>query len=100
WPDRPVRGIVRPFSAGWFRTLSAVSPLAICHMISPLFRSIALMCEYGGFSSGRPWTVRPPPPSPPAAGAATAAPAVSPVRPPPADEPEPPVRRAPVTALP
>ena len=31
------------------------------------------MRAYGGFSSGSPWTVRPPPPSPPAGAAAAAA---------------------------
>src|SRR5438874_222545 len=48
--------------------LSGVSPCAICHRISPLFRSIALMLPYGGLASGSPWTVSGGGPSP--AGAA------------------------------
>src|SRR6185436_10198384 len=53
-PDCPVRGIVSPFSAGWLRTLSGVSPCATCQRISPRSRSIALSRPYGGLSSGKP----------------------------------------------
>ena len=56
-PTRPVRGICTPCSFGWFRTLSGVSPWAICQMMSPLFRSIAVIRPHGGLSSGRPSTV-------------------------------------------
>src|SRR5207247_9073737 len=51
-PGRPVRGTFSPFSAGLFRTLSAVSPCAMCQRISHLFKSIALMRAYGGLRSG------------------------------------------------
>ena len=53
-PVRPVRGMVRPFSAGLFLTLSGVSPWAICQASSPRFMSSAVMRPYGGFTSGRP----------------------------------------------
>ena len=56
-PGRPVRGMVSPFSDGLLRTVSAVSPCAICQRMSPLFRSMALMRAYGGFMSGSPRTV-------------------------------------------
>ena len=42
-PDCPVRGIVSPFSAGWLRTMSGVSPCATCQTISPRSRLIAVM---------------------------------------------------------
>ena len=35
-PIRPVRGIVTPFSIGWFVTASSVSPCGTCHTISPV----------------------------------------------------------------
>ena len=93
-PWRPVRGMVRPFSAGWFLMLSGVSPCAICQTISPLFRSIAVMRPYGGLMSGSPWTVSaaaaaasPPPRPPPARAPRRAAP-------PPAAAPAGPASRA------
>ena len=36
--------------------LSGVSPCAICQLMSPLFRSIAVMRPYGGLINGRPCT--------------------------------------------
>src|SRR6185503_16444926 len=68
-PGRPVRGIFNPLSAGWLRTMSGVSPCAICQTCSPLLRSVAVMRPHGGFTSGSPWTDRPPPPSSPPATA-------------------------------
>src|SRR5262252_8385817 len=65
-PSRPVRGIVRPLSAGWLRTLSGVSPCAICQTSSPLFKSIAVMRPYGGLIIGSPCTNNPLLLSPPA----------------------------------
>ena len=53
-PGRPVRGMVNPLSAGWFRTLSGVSPWANLPHDSPLFKSIAVMRPYGGLTSGKP----------------------------------------------
>src|SRR5205814_782174 len=41
-----------------------VSPLAICHAISPLFMSYAVMRPYGGFINGRPSILGRPRPSP------------------------------------
>src|ERR1700687_4951683 len=67
--------------------LSGVSPCAICHTISPLFRSRAVMRPYGGLIRGSPWTVRPPPPSPPPPAAP---PPPAPPRPPPAPAAAPP----------
>ena len=103
-PGLPVRGMFSPFSAAWFRMASGVSPCATCQITSPLPRSIADSCPYGGFMIGSPCTVSPgaPPPSP-AAGAATAAAAGVPgatARSPPAADPVPPVVLAPVNALP
>src|SRR5262249_8077349 len=98
-PGRPVRGIVSPLSARLLRTLSGVSPCAMCRRISLLFRSIALMRAYGGLSNGSPRTLSDGPPVPPSpdadAAAAGADRAGTSVRPPPAADPEPPVRRAP-----
>src|SRR5471032_3399479 len=97
-PDCPVRGIVSPLSAGLLLMLSSVSPCAICHLIVPLSRSIAVMRPYGGLISGSPCTVIPaPPPSPPAAaaGAADADAASAP-----APAPAPPVLRTPAVADP
>src|SRR4029450_1089017 len=90
-----------PFSTGLFFTLSGVSPCAICHLISPLSRSIAVILPYGGLPRGNPRTVRPPPPPPsaPAASALVAAPPAT-DRPPPAADPLPPGRRAPVKTFP
>ena len=65
-PGRPVRGSVTPFSAGFSLIASGVSPCAICQAISPRVRSIALIRPHGGLTSGRPWTLSPPPPSSPA----------------------------------
>jgi len=42
-PGRPVRGIFRPFRAGWFLILSGVSPWAICQSSVPFSRPMALM---------------------------------------------------------
>ena len=54
-PSRPVRGMVTPTSAGWFRIISGVSPCATCHIISPRFRSMALICPFpGGFTIRQP----------------------------------------------
>ena len=36
-------GIFTPRRAGWFRTLSGVSPCGTCHVSSPLSRLIALI---------------------------------------------------------
>src|SRR6185503_15132788 len=87
-PGRPVRGIVTPLSAGLLRMLSGVSPCGTCQRISPRFMSIAVSCPYGGFINGSPRTV----------GAAGAPPSPPPA--PPALAPDPPVVRAPDSALP
>ena len=39
----PVRGIFMPFSAGWLRMKSGVSPWAPCQLWVPLARSVAVM---------------------------------------------------------
>src|SRR5580765_1480077 len=102
-PGRPVLGIVTPLSAALLVMFAGVSPCAICQMISPLPRSIALIEPYGGFMIGRPLTFSPPPPppSPPpsaaAAGAAAPAAGAGVVAAPP---PAPAVVRAPEAALP
>src|SRR5438046_1950365 len=71
--------------------LSGVSPCAICHRISPLFKSIALICPYGGLINGRPWTDNVPEVSAcPAEGVRSAA----------ASAPAPPLRRGPLVAIP
>src|SRR6478735_7771112 len=95
--ERPVRGIVKPFSAGWLRTASGVSPWATCQTISPLPRSIAEMRPHGGLTRGSPWTVnpRPKPPSP-----NSVSPLPAPARPPPARPPPPPPPRPPAPARP
>ena len=54
WPSPPSGGRSRWRSRGWLRNRSP-SPLGCIHAWSPLFRSMAVMREYGGFSSGRPW---------------------------------------------
>ena len=99
-PGRPVRGIVSPLSAGWFLMLSGVSPCAICQTMSPLFRSIAVMRAVRRLDQRQPLDGQ-------AAAAAFAAAArrrrrrrVAPVRAAAGRRPEPPVRRAPVGALP
>src|SRR5262249_15886545 len=99
-PSRPVRGMLRPLRAGLFLTLSGVSPCATCQMISPLLRSMALICPYGGFMMGSPRTDRAPPPPPPPADPVAGAPARPPGPSAPAPAPDPPVVRAPVAALP
>ena len=43
-PVRPVRGMFRPLRSGLLRILSGDSPCATCHTISPLLRSMALIC--------------------------------------------------------
>ena len=62
WYRCPWCDLVAPLSAGLFFTASGVSPWAICHTISPLFRSIALMRPHGGLINGNPCTETPPPP--------------------------------------
>src|SRR5579863_2964638 len=64
-PGLPVRGMLIPFNAGLLRTLSGVSPCATCQTMSPRFKSIAVIRPHGGFTMGRPITVKAPPPSPP-----------------------------------
>src|SRR6266850_5899820 len=58
----PVLGMFRPFSAGWLRMLSGVSPCGTCHISSPRSRLMAERMPYGGFTIGSPCTVKPPPP--------------------------------------
>jgi potassium efflux system protein len=53
-PACPVFGMLTPLSAGWFRTLSGVSPCATCHISSPRSRLIAESIPYGGLTMGRP----------------------------------------------
>src|SRR5215831_10782465 len=72
--------------------LSGVSPCAICHAITPLLRSIAVMRPYGGLTSGRPCTVSDAPLASAAAGPAGDSA--------PASAPAPPLRRAPAVAVP
>ncbi len=55
--DWPVRGMSSPLSAGLCLMKSGVSPCAICHVMSPLSRLIAVSVPYGGLTSGSPWTV-------------------------------------------
>src|SRR5262245_56033233 len=94
-PDCPVRGIVTPFNAGLFLTLSSVSPWAICHLMVPRSRSIAVIRPYGGLINGKPLTVMPaPPPSPPAGGGGAGAESA------PAPAPDPPLDRTPEVADP
>src|SRR5688572_31823962 len=55
----PVFGSVTPFSSGWFRTVGGVSPLGICHAISPRFRSMAVIRPQSGLTIGSACTVGP-----------------------------------------
>ena len=55
-PGVPRRsGSETPFNAGLFRIASLPFPKGTRQRISPRFRSIAVRCAYGGFSSGRPF---------------------------------------------
>jgi hypothetical protein len=54
-PGRPVRGS-SCLSAPRGCDAIGASPLATCHLISPLSRSIALMRPYGGLTSGSPYS--------------------------------------------
>src|SRR5712692_9212711 len=67
-PLWPVFGMFIPFSAGWLRTASGVSPCGVDHISSPLSRLMPTIWPYGGFTIESPWTVAPKPP--PAGGAA------------------------------
>src|SRR6185295_4458455 len=69
-PDWPVFGMVMPFSAGWLRTLSGVSPCGTCQRIVPLLTSTADSTPYGGLKIGSPSTRRPPPAAAAAGGRA------------------------------
>src|SRR6185295_19917182 len=73
FPVWPVFGMFRPFSAGWLRTASGVSPCGVDHTRSPRSRLMATICPYGGFTIDSPCTVAPNPP--PAGGAAPRPPA-------------------------
>ena len=53
-PAWPVFGMFMPFSAGWLRTLSGVSPCGTCHMSSPRSRLIADSTPYGGLHDRQP----------------------------------------------
>src|SRR5262245_13571263 len=55
-PPCPVFGIVVPFSLGWLRTTSGVSPCGTCHFNSPFLRSIAESTPYGGLTIDSPST--------------------------------------------
>src|SRR5216684_4938160 len=81
-PERPVRGIFRPLSAGLFLMLSGVSPCGTCHTISPLSRLIAQLRPYGGLPSGKPCMLVAPPPPPPSPPPPAAAASPPPPRPP------------------
>src|SRR5258705_4553140 len=73
-PACPVFGMFKPFSAGWLRMLSGVSPCGTCHISSPRSRLMAERRPYGGFTIGSPCTVNPPPP---VAGGLAGAPAAA-----------------------
>src|SRR5258708_2566012 len=75
-PCCPVLGMLTPFSAGWLRTASGVSPCGVDHIKSPLSRLIATIWRYGGLTMESPGTVAPTPPPPPA-GAAPRPPAAA-----------------------
>src|SRR4051795_3213542 len=68
--------MLTPFSAGWLRTASGVSPCGVDHISSPLSRLMPTICPYGGLTIDRPCTVAPKPPPPPA-GAAPRPPAAA-----------------------
>src|SRR5690242_987521 len=52
--DFPVGATLTPFRAGWVLIHSGLSPFGPVHRRSPVFRSIAVIRPYGGFTIGTP----------------------------------------------